>query len=82
MLHEYPDGSITLNYEGKNIKFRRLFDRVGPAIQGEIVENHRLAAVLDYIKNDQEIRVMTRSTRCPRKTHLGIPSPTQKTKAA
>lgn len=82
MLHEYPDGSITLNYEGKNIIFRKLFDRVGPAIQGEIVENHRLAAVLDYIKNDQEIRVMTRSTRCPSKTHLGIHSPTQKTKAA
>lgn len=82
MLHEYPDGSITLNYEGKNIMFRKLFDRVGPAIQGEIVENHRLAAVLDYIKNDQEIRVMTRSNSCPSKTHLGIPSPTQKTKAA
>jgi len=82
MLYEYPEGSISLYAQGKKLKFRKLFDRVGPAIQGEVVENERLSAVLAYIKKDQEKRVMQRSARSLRKQHLGVVPPKKRLKAA
>jgi len=82
MIYEYPDGAICLYSNGKKLKFRKLFDRVGPAVQGEVVESERLAAALDYIKIDQEKRVMQRSSSSLRKQHLGIAPPKKRMKAA
>jgi len=70
MLYEYPDGSISLYAGSRRLKFTKLFDRVGPAIQGEVVENDRISHVIASIKKEQEKRMLNRSTCCPRKTHL------------
>ena len=65
---------------GRKIKHRVLFDRVGPAFQGAVVENERLSSILEYIKNDQEKRVLQRSKSSLRKQHLGVAPPKKKEK--
>ncbi|MBL0941322.1 MAG: ISNCY family transposase [Alphaproteobacteria bacterium] len=72
MLHEYPNGSISLNYKGRKLQFSKMFDRVKPIEQGEVIPNERLGAVLEFIKENQNKRSYTRSTRCPGKRHLGL----------
>jgi hypothetical protein len=67
---------------GRKLKFTKLFDRVGPAIQGTVVSNDRLAGVIAYIKNDQDKRVKQRSQSALRKTHLGIKPPQKAPKTA
>lgn len=61
MLHEYPDGSITLNYQGDRIAFRKLYDKVEPIEQGEIVPNERLDAIMHFLKEKQNMRPFKRS---------------------
>ncbi|KIE04847.1 hypothetical protein NF27_FO00020 [Candidatus Jidaibacter acanthamoeba] len=72
MLHEYSDGSISLNYEGKKIKFNQLYDRVNLIEQGKTVPNERLDAMMTIIKEMQKGKEYKRSTRCPSKRHLGL----------
>lgn len=69
-LHEYPDGAIELFASGRALKFRKLFDRVGPALQGQVVSQDRLSEIMEYIQNDQEKRVMSRSQASLKKHHL------------
>lgn len=80
MLYEYPDGAISLNAGSRKLIFRKLYDRVSSTIQGRVVENKRLADVLEYIKKEQGKRTISRSTRCPRRRHLEVSLP-QKTVA-
>lgn len=77
MLHEYPDGR-GLYYKGRQLQFRKLYDRVEqPIEQGRVVPNERIASVLEFIKANQDQREKKRrSTRVLRKRHLEIlPSP-------
>ncbi|WP_053332658.1 ISNCY family transposase [Candidatus Jidaibacter acanthamoebae] len=72
MLHEYSDGSLSLNYNGKKIKFSRLYDKVAPIEQGKTVPNERLDAMMVIIKEMQKGKEFKRSISCPSKSHLGI----------
>ena len=72
MLHEHSDGSISLNYQGKKLRFSKLYDKVAPIEQGKVVPNERLDFVMESIKELQIGREFKRSTACPRKRHLGI----------
>lgn len=54
MLHEYPDGSISLNYNNRKLQFRTLYDRVRPIEQGRVVPSERIASTLELIKAQQK----------------------------
>ncbi len=75
MLHEYPDGRLDLYYKGRQLQFRKLYDRVQqPIEQGRVVPNERIADVFEFIKATQDQREKKqRSTRALRKRHLEIP---------
>lgn len=81
LLYEYPDGSIALYSMGREIKHTVLYDKLGPALQGAVVENERLGSILEFIKNDQEQRVLQRSQSSLKKQHLGEAPPRRKEKA-
>lgn len=70
MLHEYPDGSITLNYQGKSIGFTKLYDKVEPVEQGMVVPNERLDSIIDFLKEKQAKRQVKRISSAPSKRHL------------
>jgi hypothetical protein len=70
MLHEYPDGSISLYNGATNLKFSKLYDRVAPVVQGAVVTNERIASLMNVIKTQQVDRKYKRSTRCPRRNHV------------
>jgi hypothetical protein len=72
MLHEYHDGSISLNYEGKKLTFSKLYDKVTPVEQGAVVPNERLDSIMRLITEKQNIQPFKRSTSCPRKKHLDV----------
>jgi hypothetical protein len=72
ILHEYSDGSISLNYEGRKLNFRKLYDKVPSIEQGKVVPNERLDPILQFIRERQKGVEYKRSTCCPRKRHLGI----------
>ena len=78
MLHEYPDGSISLYGNGSKLHFRKMYDRVQPIEQGQTVPSERISFILEFIKENQEVRQTRRSTRCPRKRHLESASSIQK----
>lgn len=75
-LHEYPDGSISLNYNNQKLQFKKLYDRVCPIEQGRVVPSERIASTLELIKAQQkEIeKTYKRSNRYPRKRHLEAPT--------
>lgn len=76
MLHEYPDGTISLNHEGRRLNFTQMYDRVKePTLQGRTVPNERISSVLEMIEKGQKERKYKRSTGCPRRNHLVAPSP-------
>jgi len=70
VVYEYPDGSISLFSKGRRISSRKIYDKVAPIIQGEVVPNNRLDYVMEFMKKNQELKEIKRSKRCPRKTHL------------
>lgn len=72
MLHEYPDGSISLYHKNRKIRFTKMYDKDKP-IQGEIVTNKRLDHILEFAKNNYaHLTTPKRSGNCPGKRHLGI----------
>lgn len=81
MLHEYPDGRLGLYYKGRQLQFRKLYDKVEQTIeQGRVVPNERIADILEFIKATQDQREKKRrSTRALRKRHLEIPPPSSNT---
>ena len=54
MLHEYLDGSISLNYRNKAINFSKLYDKVKPVAQGTVIPNERLDHIINFFKEKQE----------------------------
>ena len=50
---EYPDGTVTIMHEGRKINYR-IFNKLAELQQNEVVENKRLGAVLDHIKQQHE----------------------------
>ena len=81
MLYEYPDGRLGLYYKGRQLQFRKLYDKVEqPIEQGRVVPNERIADILEFIKATQDQREKKRrSTRALRKRHLEIPPPSSNT---
>jgi len=77
-LHEYPDASIALYYEGRELKYRKLYDRVNQVVQRDIVPNKRIEQTLALIKEMQQLKEITRSSNAPRKRHLGYTYKTKK----
>lgn len=53
-----------------NLKFRKLYNRIAPVVQGAIVANERLASIMKVIKTQQVDREYKRSTNCPRRNHV------------
>jgi hypothetical protein len=74
MLHEYPNGRLRLYYKGRQLRFKKLYDKLEqPIEQGRVVPNERIASVLEFIKATQYQREKKRrSTRVLRKRHLDI----------
>lgn len=85
IVHEYNNGKISLNYRGERIKFRPLYDKEAPIVQGEVVANERINDVLVFIQNrqhsrDEELKGLSdrtrrhklykRSVSCPSRRHL------------
>ncbi|MCO8074960.1 ISNCY family transposase, partial [Acinetobacter lwoffii] len=50
---EYPDGTVAIMHDGRKINYS-LFDKLSQLNQREIVENKRLGAVLNHIKQQHE----------------------------
>ncbi len=49
-LHEYPDGSIELYYKDRKLNFSKLYDRVLPEVQSDIVgSNYKSGKKVEYI---------------------------------
>ena len=52
-LLEYPDGTITIEYQGRAIHYS-IFDKLSKLNQREVVENKRLGVVLQHIQQQHE----------------------------
>lgn len=63
---DYPDGRVSLQYEGRNLPYR-IFDKVPKIDQGYIVENKRLGDVLSYVAERQKELDTSRSKGAPRR---------------
>lgn len=50
---EYPDGTVAIMHEGRKINYR-IFNKLAELQQNEVVENKRLGAVLEHIKQQHE----------------------------
>lgn len=73
MLYEYFSGDISLNYQGKKLKYTKLYDKVTPiVVQGGVITNERIASTLSLIKKSQQSREIKRSSKCPSRRHLLI----------
>jgi transposase len=80
-LYEYPDGSLELVHEGRILNFRKIYDRVAPEVQADVVPNKRIDDTLELIKNLQifrELKPKKRSSKALRKRHLGYTYPNRK----
>ena len=64
-LGEYPDGRLAIHYKGIELAYRT-FDKIQTFDQGAIIENKRLGAALDFIREQQRRREpQRRSTKAP-----------------
>lgn len=50
---EYPDGTVAIMHDGRKINYN-IFNKLANLHQNEVVENKRLGAVLDHIKQQHE----------------------------
>ena len=50
---EYPDGTVAIMHEGRKINYR-IFNKLAELQQNEVVENKRLGAVIEHIKQQHE----------------------------
>jgi transposase len=55
-VHEHEDGSIEVRHADRLLPCRILFDKTPHVLQGAIVANKRLGAVLSQIRRDQQER--------------------------
>lgn len=75
-VFEYFDGSVKIKWQHRELPYR-IFDKIQKVDQGEIVNNKRLGAVLNYIKEKQELNDEARSASVPSRQHLGKSSTTK-----
>jgi transposase len=59
-VHDYPDGTIAIKYDGANLPYS-VFDKVRQVKQADIVSNKRLGAVLKHVQEQQQIQAVERS---------------------
>ena len=50
---EYPDGTVAIMHEGRKINYQ-IFNKLAELQQNEVVENKRLGAVIEHIKQQHE----------------------------
>jgi methylphosphotriester-DNA--protein-cysteine methyltransferase len=75
-VFDYFDGSIKIKWQQRELPYR-IFDKIQKVDPGEIVSNKRLGAVLNYIKEKQELNDEARSASVPSRQHLGKSSTTR-----
>ena len=63
---DYPDGRLAIRHKGMDLPYS-IFDRCQQVAQGAIVENKRLGAVLEFIREQQKKAPVRRSTAAPRR---------------
>src|SRR6476660_309239 len=63
---DYPDGRLTIRYNGVDLPYR-IFDKRPQVNQAAIVENKRLGPILAYIAEQQKKLDMSRSAKAPRR---------------
>src|SRR5258707_8593567 len=63
---DYPDGRLTIRYNGVDLPYRT-FDKRPQVNQAAIVENKRLGPILAYIAEQQKKLDMSRSAKAPRR---------------
>lgn len=63
-IHDYPDGTIAIKYEGADLPYS-VFDKVRQVKQADIVSNKRLGAVLKHVQEQQQIQAVERSKKAP-----------------
>lgn len=66
-IFDYPDGSIKIKYEGQDIPYNILHDRLQTVDPGQIVENKRLGNVLAFIQTKQAELNCERSKAVPKR---------------
>jgi hypothetical protein len=66
IVSDYPNGRVVISYNGLPLPYR-IFDKVRQVDQGAIVDNKRLSAALEFIKEQQAARPLYRSEKSPRR---------------
>lgn len=71
-VHEYYDGHIEIFHNGTSLPYT-IFEKQRRVAQGDIVNNKRLGAVLEFIKEKQSEydEAIQPSTSCPSSMHRG-----------
>jgi transposase len=65
-VHDYPDGTIAIKYEGVHLPYS-IFDKVRQVKQEDIVSNKRLSAVLKHVQEQQQKQAVERSKKAPKR---------------
>lgn len=65
-VFDYPDGTISIQYDGVALPYE-VFDKVRQVKQADVVSNKRLGAVLQLVKEQQQVRSVERSKKGPRR---------------
>jgi hypothetical protein len=65
-VHDYPDGTIAIRYEGVDLPYS-IFDKVRQVKQADIVSNKRLGAVLKHVQEQQQKQAVERSRKAPKR---------------
>jgi hypothetical protein len=65
-VHDYPDGTIAIKYEGADLPYS-VFDKVRQVKQADIVSNKRLGAVLRHVQEQQRKQAVERSQKAPKR---------------
>lgn len=66
-VYDYPDGRFAIRYKGVDLPYS-IFDKVRQVNQGQVVNNKRLGAVLDFASKQQtSIRMVSRSRSSPKR---------------
>ena len=69
---------LELYSKGRQLNFSKLYDRVAPEVQSDIVPNKHIQQTLAIFKEIQNLREIKRSVKAPTKRHLGIIPPKAK----
>ena len=65
-VHDYPDGTIAIKYEGLDLPYS-VFDKVRQVKQADVVSNKRLGTVLKHVQEQQQKQAAERSQKAPKR---------------